>query len=71
MVWYFKFILNNNEKNEICLFDNVFFASKVYRKSIGVKNLQEVKEISKSLIWYADEIKLCGAFGKVGANEII
>lgn len=47
------------------------FASKVYRKSIGVKNLQEVKEISKSLIGYADEIELCGAFGKVGANEII
>lgn len=47
------------------------FDSKVYRKSIGVKNLQEVKEISKSLIGYADEIELCGAFGKVGANEII
>lgn len=30
-----------------------------------------MKEISKSLIGYADEIKLCGAFGKVGANEII
>ena len=47
------------------------FASKVYRKSIGVKNLQEVKEISKSLIGYADEIELCGAFGESGAREII
>lgn len=38
---------------------------------IGVKNLEEAKEISKSLIGYADVIELCGAFGKEGAREII
>ena len=56
------------------------FDSKVDRKAIGkngnaeiigVKNLEEAKEISKSLIGYADVIELCGAFGKEGANEII
>ena len=38
---------------------------------IGVRNLDEAKEISKSLIGYADVIELCGAFGKEGAREII
>ncbi|WP_058990932.1 DUF6506 family protein [Anaerococcus rubeinfantis] len=56
------------------------FDSKVDRKAIGknnnaeiigVKNLEEAKEISKSLIGYADVIELCGAFGKEGAREII
>lgn len=56
------------------------FNSKVDRKAIGkndnaeiigVKNLEEAKEISKSLIGYADVIELCGAFGKEGAREII
>ena len=56
------------------------FESKVDRKAIGknsnaeiigVKNLEEAKEISKSLIGYADVIGLCGAFGKEGAREII
>ena len=56
------------------------FESKVDRKAIGknsnaeiigVKNLEEAKEISKSLIGYADVIELCGAFGKEGAREII
>lgn len=56
------------------------FDSKVDRKAIGknnnaeiigVKNLEEAKEISKSLIGYADVIELCGAFGKKGAREII
>ena len=56
------------------------FYSKVDRKAIGknnnaeiigVKNLEEAKEISKSLIGIADVIELCGAFGKEGAREII
>lgn len=56
------------------------FDSKIDRKAIGkndnaeiigVKNLEEAKEISKSLIGIADVIELCGAFGKEGANEII
>lgn len=56
------------------------FDSKVDRKTIGknnnaeiigVKNLEEAKEISKSLIGYADVIELCGAFGKEGARKII
>lgn len=56
------------------------FDSKVDRKAIGknenaeiigVRNLDEAKEISKSLIGYADVIELCGAFGKEGAREII
>lgn len=56
------------------------FNSKVDRKAIGknenaeifgVRNLDEAKEISKSLIGYADVIELCGAFGKEGAREII
>ena len=38
---------------------------------IGVKNLEEAKEISKSLTGIADVIELCGAFGKEGAREII
>lgn len=38
---------------------------------IGVKNLEEAKEISKSLIGIADVIELCGAFGESGAMEII
>ena len=56
------------------------FDSKIDRKAIGkndnaeiigVKNLEEAKEISKSLIGIADVIELCGAFGKEGAREII
>lgn len=56
------------------------FDSKLDRKAIGknsnaeiigVKNLEEAKEISKSLIGIADVIELCGAFGKEGAREII
>ena len=56
------------------------FDSKVDRKVIGkndnaeiigVKNLEEAKEISKSLIGIADVIELCGAFGESGAREII
>ena len=56
------------------------FDSKIDRKAIGknenaeiigVRNLYEAKEISKSLIGYADVIELCGAFGKEGAREII
>lgn len=56
------------------------FDSKIDRKAIGknnnaeiigVKNLEEAKEISKSLIGYADVIELCGAFEKEGAKEII
>ena len=56
------------------------FDSKIDRKAIGknknaeiigVKNLEEAKEISKSLVGYADLIELCGAFGKDGAKEII
>lgn len=56
------------------------FDSKVDRKAIGknenaeiigVRNLDEAKEISKSLIGYVDVIELCGAFGKEGAREII
>ena len=56
------------------------FDSKVDRKAIGknenaeiigVKNLEEAKEISKSLMGIADVIELCGAFGKEGAREII
>lgn len=55
------------------------FDSKIDRKAIGknknaeiigVKNLEEAKEISKSLVGYADLIELCGAFGKDGAKEI-
>lgn len=38
---------------------------------IGVKNLEQAKEISKSLIGIADVIELCGAFEKEGAREII
>ena len=38
---------------------------------IGVKNLEQAKKISKSLIGYADVIELCGAFEKEGAKEII
>ena len=38
---------------------------------IGVKNLEEAKEISRSLIGIADVIELCGAFEKEGAREII
>lgn len=56
------------------------FDSKIDRKAIGknenaeiigVRNLDEAKEISKSLIGYADVIELCGAFEKEGAREII
>lgn len=56
------------------------FDSKVDRKAIGknnnaeiigVKNLEEAKEISRSLIGIADVIELCGAFEKEGAREII
>lgn len=56
------------------------FDSKIDRKAIGknnnaeiigVKNLEEAKEISKSLMGIADVIELCGAFGKEGAREII
>lgn len=56
------------------------FDSKTDRKAIGknknaeiigVRNLDEAKEISESLIGYADVIELCGAFGKEGAREII
>ncbi len=56
------------------------FDSKIDRKAIGknsnaeiigVKNLEQAKEISKSLIGYADVIELCGAFEKDGAREII
>ena len=56
------------------------FDSKTDRKAIGknknaeiigVRNLDEAKEISKYLIGYADVIELCGAFGKEGAREII
>lgn len=38
---------------------------------IGVKNLDQAKEVCKSLIGLADVIELCGAFGKEGAREII
>ena len=38
---------------------------------IGVKNLEEAKEISKSLMKIADVIELWGAFGKEGARGII
>ena len=38
---------------------------------IGVKNLEEAKEISKSLMGIADVIELCGAFEESGAREII
>lgn len=38
---------------------------------IGVRNLDEAKEVSKSLIGLADVIELCGAFEKEGAREII
>ena len=56
------------------------FDSKIDRKAIGkngnaeiigIKNLEEAKEVSKSLIGLADVIELCGAFGKEGAREII
>lgn len=56
------------------------FDLKVDRKSIGknnnaeiigVRNLEEAKEISKSLIGIADVIELCGAFGESRAREII
>lgn len=38
---------------------------------IGVRNLKEAKEVSKSLIGIADVIELCGAFEESGAREII
>lgn len=38
---------------------------------IGVKNLDQAKEVCKSLIGLADVIELCGAFEKEGAREII
>lgn len=38
---------------------------------IGVKNLEDAKEISRSLIGIADVIELCGAFEESGAREII
>ena len=56
------------------------FDSKIDRKAIGknnnaeiigVKNLEEAIDISKSLMGIADVIELCGAFGKEGAREII
>ena len=56
------------------------FDSKVDRKAIGknnnaeiigVKNLDQAKEVCKSLIGLADVIELCGAFEKEGAREII
>lgn len=56
------------------------FDPKIDRKSIGknknaeiigVRNLEQAKEISKSLIGIADVIELCGAFEKEGAREII
>lgn len=56
------------------------FDSKVDKKTIGknnnaeiigVKNLEDAKEISRSLIGIADVIELCGAFEESGAREII
>lgn len=56
------------------------FDSKVDKKAIGknnnaeiigVKNLEDAKEISRSLIGIADVIELCGAFEESGAREII
>ena len=56
------------------------FDSKVDRKAIGknnnaeiigVRNLNQAKEVAKSLIGIVDVIELCGAFGKEGAREII
>ena len=56
------------------------FDSKVDRKAIGknanaeiigVRNLDQAKEIAKSLIGIVDVIELCGAFEKEGAREII
>ena len=56
------------------------FDSKVDRKAIGknnnaeiigVRNLDEAKEVAKSLIGLADVIELCGAFEESGAREII
>ncbi|WP_040397915.1 DUF6506 family protein [Anaerococcus senegalensis] len=56
------------------------FDPKIDRKSIGknnnaeiigVKNLEDAKEISRSLIGLADVIELCGAFEESGAREII
>lgn len=38
---------------------------------IGVRNLNQAKEVSKSLIGVADVIELCGAFEESGAKEII
>ncbi|MDU7163150.1 MAG: DUF6506 family protein [Anaerococcus vaginalis] len=38
---------------------------------IGVRNLEQAKEVAKSLIGIVDVIELCGAFGKEGAREII
>lgn len=56
------------------------FDSKIDRKAIGknnnaeiigVRNLDQAKEVSKSLIGLADVIELCGAFEESGAREII
>ena len=38
---------------------------------IGIRNLNQAKEVSKSLIGVADVIELCGAFEESGAREII
>lgn len=38
---------------------------------MGVRNLDEAKEVCKSLIGLADVIELCGAFEESGAREII
>ncbi len=56
------------------------FDSKTDRKAIGknknaeiigVRNLDQAKEVAKSLIGIVDVIELCGAFGESGAREII
>lgn len=56
------------------------FDSKTDRKAIGknknaeiigVRNLDQAKEVAKSLIGIVDVIELCGAFGEEGAREII
>ncbi|KWZ94635.1 hypothetical protein HMPREF3224_01292 [Anaerococcus hydrogenalis] len=56
------------------------FDSKLDRKAIGknknaeiigVRNLDQAKELAKSLIGIVDVIELCGAFREEGAMEII
>lgn len=56
------------------------FDSKTDRKAIGknknaeiigVRNLDQAKEVAKSLIGIVDVIEFCGAFGESGAREII